>query len=122
MPIREYYTVDRSPREVRELWDWATEECRGRLEHETPYAMGVLACMEYLMGETEARPQDYHGVFSLKNVLKQSPQEPGKVGSMGNACFNKASDCGPDAFLPGNPKTFFYDAPLFGGNAPGGKR
>lgn len=59
MPIREYYTVERSPREVADLWDWAIDECAGKLEHENPYAMGVLACMEYLMGETEQRPQDY---------------------------------------------------------------
>ena len=46
MATREYYTVDRSPQEVRNLWDWAIKECKGKIEHENPYAMGVLAAME----------------------------------------------------------------------------
>ena len=33
--MREYYTVDRSPRELKDLWDWATKECRGKIEHES---------------------------------------------------------------------------------------
>ena len=56
MPMREYYTVDRSPREIKDLWDWATKECRGKIEHESPYAMGVLATLEYLMGTREDPP------------------------------------------------------------------
>jgi len=86
MPFREYYTVDRSPQEIRDLWDWAQNECSGLIEHENPYAMGVCAAMNYLMGETEERPQDYKGVFSLQNVLRQSDAsgDSGKTAQAGS--------------------------------------
>ena len=101
MATREYYTVDRSPQEVRNLWDWAIKECKGKIEHENPYAMGVLAAMEYLMGETEELPQDYKGVFSLDNVLRQ----PKQLDQQARGCS------GFHAGRPGNPKTFLYGDP-----------
>ncbi len=116
MPIREYFTVDRSPQEVRNLWDWCEKECKGKIEHENPYAMGVAACLMYLMGETEARPQDYKGLFNLKNVLRQ-PENAEKIGGMGDACFDKLAHNSADTLLPGNPKTLFYGAPFLTGNA-----
>ena len=104
MAIREYFTVDRSPQEVRNLWDWAKEECKGKVEHEAPYAMGVLAAMAYLMGETEELPQDYKGVFSLDNVLRQSKQ----------LAQQARGYSGSQAVRLGNPKTFLYDDPSGG--------
>ncbi len=121
MPSREYYTVDRSPQEMRDLWDWAVLECHGKLEHENPYAMGVLACMEYLMGETQQRPQDYKGLFTLKNVMRQSVEKVREAGGVGNAGLNELADNSLDTLLPGNPKTLFYNAPLLLGDAPGGE-
>lgn len=91
MAIREYFTVDRSPQEVRNLWDWAKEECKGKVEHEAPYAMGVLAAMDYLLGESNFLPQSYKGPFTLKNVMSQSE-------------FNKPVLHDADAPLWGNPK------------------
>lgn len=115
MPHREYFTVDRSPQEVRDLLDWATIECNGKLEHENPYAMGVAACLMYLMGETQQRPQDYKGVFTLKNVLRQS-ENTEKIGSVRDASLNQLADQHADALIPGNPKTLFYGAPFLGGD------
>lgn len=107
MPMREYYTVDRSPREIKDLWDWATKECRGKIEHESPYAMGVLATLEYLMGTREDPPQAYNGVFSLPNVLRQCEQ-PHEVGGVRDPRVNKALDDDLQPLGTGNPKTLFY--------------
>lgn len=109
MPSREYYTIDRSPQDVRDLWDWCEKECMGKIEHENPYAMGVAACLMYLMGETQQRPQDYKGVFALENVLRRS-EKAENIGRMGNAGLNQPADDSADALLTGNPKTLFYDA------------
>jgi len=111
MPIREYFTVDRSPQEVRDLWEWARDECSGKLEHENPYAMGVCAALEYLMGETEERPQDYKGVFSLQNVLRQS-KHPDDVGCVSNTGIDKALHNDLQPLRPGNPKCILYKTPL----------
>ena len=117
---REYYTVDRSPQEVRNVWDWAIEECRGKIEHENPYAMGVLAAMEYLMGETEVLPQNYKGVFTLKNVLRLSkPLE-----DILPACkpgINQSVEDNGQTLRFGNPKSLAYDSPFFGGDVSGGQ-
>lgn len=110
MPMREYYTVDRSPAEIRELWDWAAKECRGKIEHETPYAMGVLATLEYLMGAREEPPQAYKGVFTLPNVLRQCEQ-PDEIRSVCDAGVDKALHDDLQPLRSGNPKTLFYDAP-----------
>lgn len=107
MPFLVYYTVDRTPEEIKGLWDWASDECRGKVEHENPYAMGVLACLEYLMGETEERPQDYKGVFTLKNVLTQANKSQ-EIGSERNSGINKLLNTGSNELRPGNPKTAFY--------------
>ena len=105
MPFREYYTVDRSPQEIRDLWDWAQNECSGLIEHENPYAMGVCAAMNYLMGETEERPHDYKGVFSLQNVLRQSDAS----GDSGKTEQAGSTDAGTSR--PGNPRGFFFRVP-----------
>lgn len=120
MPMRDYYTVDRSPQEIRDLWDWACDECAGKLEHENPYAMGVLAAMEYLMGENEDLPQAYKGVFNLSNVLRQSKRSD-EVGSVSESRVNKPLYNDLDSFRPGNPKTLLYKAPLLGGDVAGGQ-
>lgn len=111
MPFREYYTIDRSPQEIRELWDWAKSECSGLIEHENPYAMGVSAAMSYLMGETNERPQDYKGVFNLRNVLRQTAQAE-QAGSGVQPCLNQSAHYDSEPLGPGNPKGFFYKAPL----------
>lgn len=111
MPTLIYYTVDRRPEEIKELWDWAIEECRGKVEHENPYAMGVLACMEYLMGETEERPQDYKGVFTLANVLR-SAQKVDHIRQQVDARVDEPLHNGLDSLRPGNPKCILYRAPL----------
>lgn len=111
---RDYYTVDRSPQEVAALWDWASEECRGKLPHETPYAFGVLAALEYLMGETEDLPQSYHGLFTLNNVLRQRGEKRADVGNMGNPNIDEPLHNSFQGLRPGNPKTLLYDPPLVG--------
>ena len=120
MPMREYYTVDRSPAEIRELWDWAAKECRGKIEHETPYAMGVLATLEYLMGAREEPPQAYKGVFTLPNVLRQCEQ-PDEIRSVCDAGVDKALHDDLQPLRSGNPKTLFYDAPLLAGGPMSGQ-
>lgn len=115
MPMREYYTVDRSPREIKDLWDWATKECRGKIEHESPYAMGVLATLEYLMGTSEDPPQAYNGVFSLPNVLRHCEQ-PHEVGGVRDPRVNKALDDDLQPLGTGNPKALFYETPLLDGS------
>lgn len=118
MPWREYYTVDRKPEEVQALWNWAKEECRGKIEHENPYAMGILAAMEYLMGETEELPQYYKGKFTLNNILRQSEKSE-NIRTMCEACVNEPLDNDFHSLRPGNPKCFLYDAPLIGGDIAG---
>lgn len=121
MLMREFYTVDRSPQEVRNLWEWAKAECEGRLAHEFPYAMGILAALEYLMGEAEELPQAYKGDFSLNNVLRQS-EKPENVRSVGNTRVDEPLHDGLDTLRPGNPKTLLYKAPLIGGDIAGSQR
>ena len=101
MPMREYYTVDRSPREIKDLWDWATKECRGKIEHESPYAMGVLATLEYLMGTREDPPHC---------------EQPHEVGGVRDPRVNKALDDDLQPLGTGNPKTLFYETPLLDGS------
>lgn len=115
MPVREYYTVDRSPEEVAAVWNWAEKECTGKLEHENPYAMGVLAALEYLMGETESRPQDYKGLFRLDTVLRQA-KEGEQIGSVRDACIDQPRDKLLDPLRPGNPKSLLYKIPVVGGD------
>lgn len=115
MPYREYYTVDRNPEEIKALWDWACNECQGQIEHERPYAAGVLAALEYLMGETEARPQNYKGTFTLHNVLRQT-EKGQQVGGMGNSGPNQALDASFNGLRPGNPKALLYKSPVFSGD------
>lgn len=118
---REYYTVDRSPQEVRNLWDWAIGECKGKIEHENPYAMGVLAAMEYLMGETEVLPQNYKGVFTLKNVLRLSePLE--NVLPAGKPGINQSIEDNRQPLRFGNPKSLAYDSSLSSGDVSGSQR
>lgn len=119
MRSREYYTIDRGPQEIGDLWNWAANECAGKLEHENPYAMGVLACMEYLMGETQQRPQDYKGVFRLKNVLRQF-EKAQEVRRIGDSRFNEPGNAKPISLFPGNPKTLLYEAPVFSGDVVSG--
>ena len=111
MPVREYYTVDRSPEEVAAVWNWAEKECAGKLEPENPYAMGVLAALEYLMGETESRPQDYKGLFRLDTVLRQA-KEGEQIGGVRDACIDQSRDNLLDPLRPGNPKSLLYKAPV----------
>lgn len=111
MATREYYTVDRSPQEVRNLWDWAIKECKGKVEHEKPYAMGVLAAMEYLMGETEELPQDYKGKFTLDNVLRQTQELAHRTAGTLQPEGNELVHCCLKSSRPGNPKTFLYGDP-----------
>lgn len=118
---REYYTVDRSPQEVRNLWDWAIEECKGKLEHENPYAMGVLAAMEYLMGETEVLPQNYKGVFTLENVLRLSNSLENIVPA-GDSGINQPIEDNGQSLRFGNPKSLTYDSSFFGGDVSGSQR
>lgn len=115
MPVREYYTVDRSPEEVAAVWNWAEKECVGKLEHENPYAMGVLAALEYLMGETESRPQDYKGLFRLDTVLRQAKKGE-QIGGVRDACINQPRDNLLDPLRPGNPKNLLYKIPLVSGD------
>ena len=115
MPFREYYTVDRSPQEIRDLWDWAQNECSGLVEHENPYAMGVCAAMNYLMGETEERPQDYKGVFSLQNVLRQTKQTEQICGGIQSG-LNQSADDSSESLGSGNPKCLLYKASLLAGD------
>ena len=118
MPGREYYTIDRSPREIKELWDWAQEECTGLIEHENPYAMGVCAAMNYLMGETEERPQDYKGLFTLQNVLRQAKQAE-QVGGGVQSGLDQTAGYGGERIGSGNPKCLLYKAPLLSGDISG---
>lgn len=115
MPVREYYTVDRSPEEVAAVWNWAEKECVGKLEHENPYAMGVLAALEYLMGETESRPQDYKGLFRLDTVLRRA-KEGEQIGGVRDACINQPRDNLLDPLRPGNPKSLLYKIPVVSGD------
>ena len=46
--VNEFYTVDRSPREVLALWQWAQTQCLGRITRDDLYALGILATLEYL--------------------------------------------------------------------------
>lgn len=115
MPVREYYTVDRSPEEVAALWSWAGKECAGKLEHENPYAVGVLAALEYLMGETESRPQDYKGLFRLDTVLRQA-EEGEQIGGVHDARIDQPCDKLLDSLRPGNPKSLLYKTPVVGGD------
>lgn len=120
MPMLEYYTIDRTPQEVRNLWEWAKKECQGKVEHENLYAFGILAAMEYLMGESEALPQKYKGVFSLGNLLRQS-KHPDEVGSVSDTRIDEPLNDNLHAFRPGNPKCVFYDTSLFGRDITGRK-
>ena len=58
--VNEFYTVDRSPREVLALWQWAQTRCLGRITRDELYALGILATLEYLSGVTDTKPQSIH--------------------------------------------------------------
>lgn len=87
MPKRAFFSVERSPQEIVDLWTWAQEQCRGRLEHEAPYAMGILITLQYLMSpgacsemdavarSYELKPQDYRGVLKWDNIKDQAERD-----------------------------------------------
>lgn len=109
MATREYYTVDRSPQEVRNLWDWANEEYG---VNKNPYAMGVLAAMVYLMGEAENLPQDCKGRFCPGNASQRAKQPSHKTGRMLHEDVNDFADCGLKSGLSSNSKPFLDGASL----------
>lgn len=58
--VNEFYTVDRSSREVLALWQWAQTQCLGLITRDDLYALGILATLEYLSGVTDTMPQSIH--------------------------------------------------------------
>lgn len=69
---QEYFTVGRSPQEIRDLWEWAKGRCNKKAEHDDPYALGVWATIMYLFDNDMTPPQMYKGILSLKNIKRES--------------------------------------------------
>ena len=106
----EFYTIDRSPDEIADLWDWAVDECHGKLVTDNPYAFGVMATLEYLMGENDFLPQSYQGVFTLDNVLRHRGKKLSNVRNIRNASVDNTLNNGFKRSRPGNPKTLLYSS------------
>lgn len=67
-----YFTVNRSPQELRDLWTWANGLCRRAAEHTQAYAFGVIATLNYLMDDNAVPPQTYKGKLSLPAIFGQT--------------------------------------------------
>lgn len=117
MFTREFYTIDRSPEEIRALLAWATAQTQGKIHHEAPYAMGILATLEYLMGQGEELPQHYKGLFSPEAVLTQA-QQGQNIGGMADANVKEPLHETLDHLRPGNPKCLLYKATVCIGGTP----
>lgn len=118
---QDYFSVTRSNEEIQRLWDWARRSSPGRREGERPYEEGVLAACEYLMGEGDFLPQEYCGVFSPRNLLRQHVEQGINVGQVGDAGLHKPVHEGFHSLRLGNPKSLLYGSAPNSGNATGGE-
>lgn len=118
---QEYFSLTRSNEEIQRLWDWARRSSPGRREGERPYEEGVLAACEYLMGEGDFLPQEYCGVFSPRNLLRQHVEQGINVGQVGDVGIHKPVHEGFHSLRLGNPKCLLYGSTPISGNATGGE-
>lgn len=70
--LHPYFSIIRSPDDIMEVLHWGLEQCRGKEDHEAPYALGILAAIQWLTDESYPNPQDYLGPFTVENVLLQA--------------------------------------------------
>lgn len=70
--LHPYFSIIRSPDDIVEVLHWGLEQCRGKEDHEAPYALGILAAIQWLTDDSYPNPQDYLGPFTVENVLLQA--------------------------------------------------
>lgn len=104
----EYFTVNRSPQEIRDLLDWTASRIKGKSEHDEPFAYGVAAAMEYMLYANSIPPQMYKGDMSLENIMRDSEPANENVARCAG-CVHRLRDIEHVRCCIDNPRKFSLD-------------